>query len=159
HNGLRTVVWQQQLDGIPVFESVLIGNTTKRGELVSLSSQFLPNLAGLADVGTPDRVEIQAAPPISAVDAILKAAADLGETWKGAEISATGQTAGDGYSVFATPRKAYARLVWLPLDRNRLRLGWEVMLDTRQESHRYVLLIDAQDGQTWLRRSLTEYIS
>jgi uncharacterized repeat protein (TIGR01451 family) len=158
-NGLRTVVWQQQLDGIPVFESVLIGNTTKRGELVSLSSQFLPNLAGLADAGTPTRAQVLAAPPISATDAILKAAADLEETWNAGQVQATGQTAGDGYSVFTTPSKAYARLVWLPLDRNRLRLCWEVMLDSHQVPHRYVLLIDAQDGQSWLRRSLTHYIS
>jgi uncharacterized repeat protein (TIGR01451 family) len=160
HNGLRTVAWQQQLDGIPVFESVLIGNTTKRGELVSLSSQFLPNLSALADAGTPARARVQAAPPISGIDAILKAAADLGETWDAAKITATGQIAGDGYTVFTTPRKAYARMVWLPLDRNRLRLCWEVMLDSHQAvPHRYVLLVDAQDGQSWLRRSLTCYIS
>jgi uncharacterized repeat protein (TIGR01451 family) len=158
-NGLRTVVWQQQLDGIPVFESVLIGNTTKRGELVSISSQFLPNLSKIADVGTPARAQIQTSPPISATDAILKAAADVEETWNAADVQATGQTAGDGYSIFTTPRRAYTRLVWLPLDRNRLRLCWEVMVDTHQESQRYVVLVDAQDGQTWLRRSLTEYIS
>jgi uncharacterized repeat protein (TIGR01451 family) len=160
HNGLRTVVWQQQLDGIPVFESVLIGNTTKRGELVSLSSQFLPNLSAIADAGTPARATVQGAPPISATDAILRAAADLGETWDAAKVTATGQTAGDGYSVFTTPRKAWARMVWLPLDRNRLRLGWEVMIDSHGAvPHRYTVLIDAQDGQSWLRRSLTHYIS
>src|SRR5207244_10197645 len=65
HNGLRTTVWQQMLDGIPVFESVLIGNTTKRGELVSLSSQFLPNPAAAADAGTPNRAAIRMAPAIS----------------------------------------------------------------------------------------------
>ena len=159
HNGLRTVVWQQQLDGIPVFESVLIGNTTKRGELVSLSSQFLPNLPQSADASTPNRAQVQVGPPISAADAILKAAADIGETWDGASVTATGKTAGDGYSVFTTPRKAYVRLVWLPLDRNRLRLCWEVMLDSHQEPHRYVILIDGQNGQSWLRRSLTLSIS
>jgi len=160
HNGLRTVVWQQQLDGIPVFESVLIGNTTKRGELVSLSSQFLPNLPALADAGTPVRAKVQSAPSISKIDAILKAAADLGETWDAAKITATGQTVGDGYSVFTTPRKAWARMVWLPLDRNRLRLSWEVMIDSHEAlPHRYAVLIDAQDGQSWLRRSLTHYIS
>jgi uncharacterized repeat protein (TIGR01451 family) len=158
-NGLRTVVWQQQLDGIPVFESVLIGNTTKRGELVSLSSQFLPNLSDIADAGTPARAQVQTAPPISAIDAILKAAADLGETWNATDVNATGKTAGDGYSVFTTPHGAAVRLVWLPMDRNRLRLCWEVMLDLHQEPHRYVLLIDAQDGQPWLRRGLSHYIS
>src|SRR5436189_189708 len=41
HNGLRTVVWEQQVDGIPVFESVLISHTTANGELVNISSQFM----------------------------------------------------------------------------------------------------------------------
>ena len=29
HNGLTTVVWQQQLSGIPIFEAVLISHTSK----------------------------------------------------------------------------------------------------------------------------------
>jgi hypothetical protein len=36
------VVWEQQVDGIPVFEGVFMAHTTKRGELVSLASQFVP---------------------------------------------------------------------------------------------------------------------
>ena len=32
HNGLRPVVWQQQVDGVPVFESLLIAHTTRNGE-------------------------------------------------------------------------------------------------------------------------------
>src|SRR5512140_3685997 len=34
HNGVRTVIWQQQVQGIPVFEAKLISHTTRRGELV-----------------------------------------------------------------------------------------------------------------------------
>ena len=74
HNGLRTVVWEQQLDGIPVFRSMLMGHVTKRGELVSIASQFLPDLAQGADAGTPDRAAVQSAPPVSAAQAIVKAA-------------------------------------------------------------------------------------
>ena len=51
HNGLRTVVWEQQAQGISVFEGVLISHTTKRGELVTISSQFLPDAAGAAGGG------------------------------------------------------------------------------------------------------------
>ena len=43
HNGMRTMVWQQQVDGVSVFEGVLVAHTTKRGELVGVSSQFHPN--------------------------------------------------------------------------------------------------------------------
>src|SRR5678815_8893 len=41
HSGLRTVIWEQQLDDIAVFEGKLVGHITKRGELVSLSSGFI----------------------------------------------------------------------------------------------------------------------
>jgi hypothetical protein len=38
HNGLRTVIWEQEINGIPVFEAVLISHTTREGELVRLGS-------------------------------------------------------------------------------------------------------------------------
>jgi len=56
HNRLRTVVWEQQLDGIPVYEAMLLANVTGLGELASLSSQFLPDLEQAAKLGTPERV-------------------------------------------------------------------------------------------------------
>src|SRR5437762_5999173 len=51
HNGLRTVIWEQQLDGIPIFEAVLITHTTKRGELVSISSQFFQDTSAASNEG------------------------------------------------------------------------------------------------------------
>src|SRR5262245_22626399 len=69
HNGLRTVVWEQQLDGIPVYQSVLMGHVTRNGELASLSSQFVPDPAAGASAGTPGRAAIQTQPPISAQEA------------------------------------------------------------------------------------------
>src|SRR2546429_2231234 len=41
HNDLHTTVWEQQVDGIPVFEGLLIGHTTAAGELVNNSSQLI----------------------------------------------------------------------------------------------------------------------
>lgn len=38
HNGMHTVAWQQELDGITVFDGVLITHTTQRGELVNIST-------------------------------------------------------------------------------------------------------------------------
>src|SRR5262249_11353467 len=64
-----------------------------------------------------------------------------------------------GYQMFKTPRPAYVRQVWLPLDSGRLRPAWEVMLDSRQSRLRYQVLVDAETGSVWLRRSLTTFIS
>ena len=159
HNGMRTVVWQQQLDAIPVFEAVLIGNITGKGELVALSSQFLPDASQSADAGTPNRASLEAAPPVSAVDAIVKAAASLGESWQAADIVSAGAPVGDGYLPFKTPRPAYARKVWLPLDCARLRLGWEVLVDLHTQPDRYVVVVDAITGEIWLHRYTTLHIS
>jgi hypothetical protein len=99
HNGLRRVVWQQQLDGIPVFNAVLIGNITRRGELVTLASQFLPNPVQGADTGTPNRAALQARQPVSIEQAIVNAAQNLGDALSLSEILPSDPaTAGDGYS-------------------------------------------------------------
>jgi len=40
---MRTVVWEQQVDEIPVFEAIFISHTTSKGELVNIASQFIAN--------------------------------------------------------------------------------------------------------------------
>ena len=160
HNGLRTVVWQQQLDGLPVFESVLIGNITARGELVTVAGGFLPNASLMADSGTPNRATFQVNPTVSAAAAIIAAAQNLGETLASGEVTSSGSTAGAGYAQFQVRQKAaYTRLVWLPLNRGNLRLCWEVILDRQTTRGRYHLLVDAESGAVHVRRSLIRYIS
>src|SRR5205814_6556233 len=78
HNGLHTVIWEQTLDGISVFEGLLAGHITKKGELVSLSSRFLPDVRAAADAGTPNHAILASDPVISAVDALVRAAANVG---------------------------------------------------------------------------------
>src|SRR5262249_42924838 len=73
-NGLRTVVWEQELEGIPVFEGVLIAHTTKNEELVSVCSGFLPDVPQAATAGTPNRASLQSGPTITAQAALLLAA-------------------------------------------------------------------------------------
>ena len=49
HNGLRSIVWEQELDDIPVFNGVLIGHITRRGELVHISSLMVPSAEQAAE--------------------------------------------------------------------------------------------------------------
>ena len=160
HNSLRTVVWEQRLDGIPVFQSVLMGHLTGQGELTSLSSSFVPDAAASADAATPGRKALQASPPVSAAQAIRLAAQNLGVTLSASDVTSTGGAVGDGgYLIYKTPLPAYARLVWLPLHRSALRLGWEVLVDSPSSHERFRLVIDAQTGAAHLRQGLTAYIS
>jgi len=159
HNGLRTVVWEQKLDGIPVFQAVLMGHTTGNGELVTLSSLFVPSPATAADAGTPGRQAIQSAPPVTAAQALALAAQNIGFSIEATQVNPTGVVGDGDYLSFNTPEPAYSRLVWLPLNRSSLALAWEVMVSSPSTHERFRLVIDARTGSAYLRQKLTQYIS
>src|SRR5205085_3278240 len=71
-NGLRSVVWEQSVDDIPVFEGVLISHTTAKGELASISSHFISDTARAALMAKPNR-----APTLTALQAVEIAAHNL----------------------------------------------------------------------------------
>ncbi|HKS36909.1 MAG TPA: hypothetical protein VJW76_06960, partial [Verrucomicrobiae bacterium] len=123
HNGMRTAVWQQELDGIPVFEAVLYGHIAKNGELVSLYSQFVPEPAKAADAGVPYRATAQLSAPISPQKAVANAATNIFESLSTEEVAVVDPVpAGiDRKQRFTAPPiqgEATANLVWLPMDRN-----------------------------------------
>lgn len=164
HNGLRTVIWEQQLDGIPVFEGLLIAQSTKANELAGLSSHFLPSPDLATGLSAPERAAMEARPAITAQQAIANAAQNIGEALAANEIIALNPSAegADQRQKFQAPGlkgPAEARLVWLPLNRNSLRLCWEIVLMSRARGEMFQILIDAQTGEAWLRHGLTESIS
>ena len=156
--GLRTAVWEQQVNGIPVFDSVLVAHTSAKGELVSLSSQFVPRPDRAADRGTPKRAAQVQAPPLSADQALRRAAANVGE--EAGDISPLGaKTAGPDrkqrFQIKPLPGEAGVQLVWLPLDGDTLRLCWQVELNRRAFGERFRLVLDAETGEVLVRRKLT----
>ena len=158
HNGLKTVVLEQQFEGIPVFQAVLLSHITKNGELTSLASRFLPGLAAAADAGTPGRAAVQSAPPISESQAILLAGQNIEAGLTAANIVSAGAPIG-GYLLYRTPEQASVRQVWLPLHRSALRLAWEVFVTKSATHESFQLVIDAQTGQALVRMNLTCHIS
>jgi uncharacterized repeat protein (TIGR01451 family) len=164
HNGLRTVVWAQDLDGIPLFQTLLISHTTKREELVNLSSQFIPNPSQAADNGTPNRTAVLQNPQISAVSAVNAALVDLGETVEPSSITAVEpQSSGaEQRRHFTAPPlndQADVKLVWLPMNATSLRLCWDIVMTSRARSEMYRSLVDVQTGEVLVRHRLTEYLS
>ncbi|MBI5383603.1 MAG: M36 family metallopeptidase [Verrucomicrobia bacterium] len=164
HNGLKTVVWEQRLDGLPVFQATLISHTTKRGELVSLSSQFMSDPQRAADRGTPSRASLRAAPVVSARRAVALAARHLGEELEEKAVVAAA-VAPDGP---AKPQKfrapglkgdADAKLVWLPMDKESLRLCWDVVLVSGRHGEMFRVLVEVRSGEVLLRQGLTRYLT
>jgi uncharacterized repeat protein (TIGR01451 family) len=185
HNGLRTVVWEQRVDDVAVYEGVLIGHITRQGELAGLSSQFIAEPERAADAGTPDRAALLDAPGISAAQAVLLAAEAIEEPLEPADIiplPAAGQQAGRPesqqvpnaerstlnvqhsarpatFKAGPLPGDARVRLVWLPMNESSLLLCWEVELTRRAGGERYRILLDARTGDLQLRRRLTLYLT
>ena len=163
HNGLRTVVWEQHLNDIPVYEAVLIGHVTREGELVNLASQFVP-AAEPAAAAQANRAARPTAPLISASQAIARAALALEEDLSAELIVALdaepqGAEQRQRFKAGPLPGEAQASLIWLPLDRATLRLCWQVELTRRAGGERFRVLIDAQTGEALARRCLTLYLS
>jgi uncharacterized repeat protein (TIGR01451 family) len=153
HNGLRTIVWEQQLNGVPVFESKLVANITKLGELVNVSSRFVPALTG-----TASRAADSTIPALTANQAIASALTGLGEAGE-AVVSAT-TPPGSPYEKFAVgSRSAHARLVFLPMDARTVRLAYEVYVNSLITHQGFQVLVDANTGETLVRKNLTRHIS
>jgi hypothetical protein len=163
HNGLRTVVWEQQVEGIPVFEGVLISHTTRDGALVNLSSKFVRDPVHAVSRGAPNQ-SAPATPALSATQACALAARNVGEDATEEAVTAVGEPA-------ANPEKSQkfkaafllgegdAKLTWLPVDGEKLRLCWEVVLTSRSRREMFRVLVDSQSGEVLLRHCLTQYIS
>ena len=164
HNGLRTVVWEQQLDGITVDDGVLVGHESSQGELVMLSSLMIPEAATAGDRGTPNRRAAQAAPPITAEQAVRISAAQVGEfVQAGDPVSVEAAPAGpelrQSFRVGKLPGETKARLIWLPLDEDQLRLCWEVHITRRAGGERFRVVVDALSGDVLIRRQVTLYLT
>jgi len=163
HNGLRTVVWEQRLDGISVFEAVLISHTTRKGELVGIGSTFLADLEGAAKAGTPNRAALVATPAISARRGVVLAAQSLAETVQ--EENVLQRTLPNGpeqqqqLQAPGLSGDVDARLIWLPMNADVIRLCWDLTLTSKARGEMFRVLVDAQTGNVLLRRCLTAYLS
>jgi hypothetical protein len=152
-SGLHTKVWQQQVGGIPVFDALLISHTTAKGELVGISSHFLANPQGSG-----------ASPALSAAQAVAAAAGNLDEPLSAVDVALTGvpgQTPEFRQTLRAAPFKGDidARLVWLPMSRETMRLCWQLVIRSTARGRMFEVLVDAGSGEVLLRHCLTEDLS
>ncbi len=162
HSGLRTVVWRQHLDGLPVFESQVKASLTAKGELVNIGSTFVPDPAAAANHGMQNRATQQASPRISAVAAVRAAAANVAVELAADDIKSRGAAKGlEKRERFDVPEKlngAEVSLVWLPMDAATMRLCWRVVFVVRATGWMYQTVVDAETGEVLVRHSLTENI-
>jgi ELWxxDGT repeat protein len=151
HNGMTTLVWNQEVNGIPVFKTIFKANVTKRGEIVSLSSHFLGTL-------NPNITQ----PVVPATDAISRAAASLNDAIPAVSIRASSDAQGaEKRQNFTAPgiSDTYAHLTFLPTSATDVRMGWDVTTFSIAANEMFRMVIDAETGEVLTRDSLTADIS
>ena len=155
HNGMTTLVWQQQHGGIPVYNTVFKANVTQAGEVITVSDHFLSEPAAAA--GAQDAV-----PNLSAPEAVSKVAAGLGDVVPPTAVQAQGAASGAEQKQRFNSEKlsdTTAHLTWLPLSAGEMRLAWDVTTFSLERNEMYQTLVDAENGELLYRRSLTADIS
>lgn len=162
HNGLRTVVWEQQLESVPIFQALFTAHLTRRNELVRIVNRFVPDPVAAAQAGQRDFRALLAKPKIAAEEAVRRAAANIGANIALHELTALAASAEgpEQKQYFRSDHlrgKAKAHLRWVPINAKALRLCWKVELSARTRGELYRFLIDAENGDILLRHCLTAY--
>ena len=161
-NGVRTMVWQQELDGVRVFEATLQAHVTAKGALVNIASKLVPDPAAAAKLNAAQRAARLARPAIGARQAVVLSGKNLGQEMAEAQVAEGDTPAGAERKQSFRSRAltgVSAALCWLPIKAGELRLCWEVIAVVKRRGEMYRVLIDAQTGEALVRHSLTNYIS
>ena len=155
HNGLRSYAWQQELDGLPVYDAVFSAHITRDGELASVSSQFITTSE--AGPGPQRQFSIK----LDTAEAVRRAAETIDENVAPSGVIAQSEPQGNNqlqqFKAGPLPGEVEVRLTWLPMNPTMLRLCWQVEITRRQGGERFRVLIDAETGEALLRRCLTRY--
>lgn len=162
HSGMETIVWQQELDGIPLFNTILKANLTKSGEVIAAGSHFLPDPAAASAKTAAERSALIARPPVDAPKAVSLAAQNLGGTVASEEARAADAAAGaEQKQRFTVPglSDTTAQLTWMPMSADEVKLAWDVTTFSLAHNEMFRLVVDAQSGEVLYRTSLTADIS
>ncbi len=162
HNGQKTVVWQQELDGIPFFQTILRASLTKNGELITLGGNYLGDPAAATRLDADQRAALIANPPVAATRAIVLAAADIDTVVDEKLVSRTDGPQGiEKKQEFQAPAISDTRagLAWVPMSAGSARLAWDVIIMSIGRGEMFRVLVDAENGAILVRQGLTNYIT
>lgn len=138
---------KQEINGIPVFQGELMAAFTRRNELVRTINNLAPGLNHDALARTPT---------ISASEAVVSAARNIGMEVKASDIAAE-STAADGRSAMLArgpfDEATKVELMYFPLGPGAAALAWSSVLWKPDVA--YWVITDAQTGQTLWRKCIT----
>ena len=160
--GVRSLTWEQQIDGVPVHRGTLNAHVTALGELVAIGSEMLARPEAAADPIQRQNLVQPAGPPVSPQRAFALAAANLGFVVDASQI--TQAMAPDGVEriqKLKAPGWESVRLAlsWLPMNPTSVRLCWRTWLRDPERQFDYEIFVDATSGEVVWRRCVTENAS
>lgn len=139
---------EQRFGGIPVFQGVLRGGFSAKGELIRTT--------GVLAAGV-DSSQLASQPSRSAAQAVAASAANVG--WNVAEGSLVEKPSGDPQRVtfdrgtMAADPSAW--LVYFPLSRGVARLAWATQIVG--DPYGFLTVVDAETGTILFRKNLTNF--
>jgi outer membrane lipoprotein-sorting protein len=158
HSGLRTTVWQQLLDDIPVYGGDLLAHTTKRDELISIGSGFVPAL-DRSKKASGERRALMTAPHHSVEDVVRVVLTRLGATDTTLVLKQALNNARKTH-YFTSPGAAgdmRAELLWFPHAVGSVRLAWQVTAQAKSDDIMYAIVVDAATLNELRKIRLTSY--
>lgn len=162
HNKMRTVVWEQLLDGVPLYSIILKANLAQDGRVITIGDHFMADPERASRLAPEQRTALIAQPPIDAGTAIAQAAASLGDEIDPAAARPISEPKGaERRQKFEAPglSDTQAGLSWLPMGPESVRLAWDITLMSPRAGAMFRVVVDAQSGEVLLRTSLTNDLS
>jgi hypothetical protein len=140
--------FEQKLNGLPVFQGLLRGGFTAKGELVRTT--------GVLAAGV-DAAALSTSPSVGAAQAVAIAAGNVG--WKVAESSLV-PTASDSanhvtFTGSGMADDAKAWLVYFPLAKGVARLAWATQI--LGDPYGFLTVVDGETGTILFRKNLTNF--
>lgn len=143
HNGVTHVYFQQQYRGIDVFNAILNISVLPDGRVLSAGNRFVSNIASAAGGQQPRK---------AAPEAAQHAAHHLKLQPKG-PFEVVGVKGGAKQETSLSPagiaeKPIDVNLVWVATAERRVRLAWQVAIDTPEGDHWWRALVDAETGES-----------
>jgi plastocyanin len=156
HHGMRSIVWEQTIAGIAVHRGLLSAHLTKRGDLISIGSHFVPTQTVAAlHATTTATIEHASRDGRAALVAALRACGDVAADTGTIVSGPLDQNAQQHLTHPSAKGSATAHFVWFPLGAGNLRLAWDIVLTSQVDGKMYETVVDAADNTIHERQCLT----
>lgn len=152
HNGVTHIYFNQQYQGIKIFNALSTVNVLPNGEILHASNRFLPKIATLVNTAQA-RISQETAIQKAALHLKIKAVANLSN-----KVSA-----GRNKIVYANTNISNSDIsvepIYQLMDDGKLHLAWQLAIDMTEKADYWNVRVDAQTGEIISKNNWTTHCS